>query len=99
MIDTFLRKAPLNPDAFTNPALHHHYSVLMASAFGTPVPAYNDTILPDYDLIHEVRSSASYPACQRSDPGVERGSAGRPTHDACATSPPCAQSERSLCAF
>lgn len=55
IIDSFLRKAPLNPDAFTNPALHHHYSMLMALAFGSPVPSYQDTILPDYTLIDEVR--------------------------------------------
>ncbi|WFC95567.1 ATP-dependent DNA helicase II subunit 1 [Malassezia brasiliensis] len=53
IIDSFLRKAPLNPDAFTNPALHHHYGVLMALAFGSPVPSYQDTILPDYTLIDE----------------------------------------------
>lgn len=57
IIDSFLRKAPLNPDAFSNPALRHHYSLLMAHAFGTPLPAYDDTILPDYALIDE-RSSA-----------------------------------------
>ncbi|WFD44887.1 ATP-dependent DNA helicase II subunit 1 [Malassezia psittaci] len=56
IIDQYLRKAPFNPDAFTNPALQHHYQTLMAVAFNQEKPAYQDTILPDYALIDQVRS-------------------------------------------
>ncbi|KAL4402874.1 ATP-dependent DNA helicase II subunit 1 [Malassezia pachydermatis] len=54
LIDTFHRKDPFNPDVFSNPALTYHYGLLMAEAFGTPAPFFEDTTLPQYDLIEHV---------------------------------------------
>lgn len=55
VIESFHRRDPFNPDVFPNPVLQHHYGTLMAQAFGQPMPAYHDTILPDYALIERVR--------------------------------------------
>lgn len=54
VIESFHRRDPFNPDVFPNPVLQHHYGMLMAQAFGQPVPEYEDTILPDYALIERV---------------------------------------------
>lgn len=59
LLDTFLRKAPFNPDVFANPALNYHYATLKAVAFGTELPSYDDTIMPDYALITRVRTKTA----------------------------------------
>ena len=95
MVDSFVRTAPFNPDAFANPALHYHYSTLKAVAFGTPLPSYHDTVIPDYRLIDQVRkgheASCTDLAAERgADPVAERrhllGSAhaGRAAGSSCA---------------
>lgn len=51
-IERYQKKQPFNPDHYPNPALNHHYAVLMATAFQEPVPdAPNDVTLPQYATI------------------------------------------------
>ncbi|EST08513.1 SAP domain protein [Kalmanozyma brasiliensis GHG001] len=51
-IERYQKKQPFNPDHYPNPALNHHYSVLMATAFQEPVPAApTDLTVPQYATI------------------------------------------------
>ncbi|TKY86394.1 hypothetical protein EX895_004543 [Sporisorium graminicola] len=51
-IERYQKKQPFNPDHYPNPALNHHYSVLMATAFQEPLPSQpNDLTVPQYATI------------------------------------------------
>ena len=51
-IERYQKKQPFNPDHYPNPALNHHYEVLMATAFQEPLPAApTDLTLPQYAMI------------------------------------------------
>ncbi|GAC95769.1 potential Ku DNA binding protein subunit [Pseudozyma hubeiensis SY62] len=51
-IERYQKKQPFNPDHYPNPALNHHYAVLMATAFQEPVPTSpTDLTVPQYSTI------------------------------------------------
>ena len=51
-IERYQKKQPFNPDHYPNPALNHHYAVLMATAFQEPLPAHPvDLTVPQYATI------------------------------------------------
>ncbi|SPO26216.1 related to ATP-dependent DNA helicase II, 70 kDa subunit [Ustilago trichophora] len=51
-IERYQKKQPFNPDHYPNPALNHHYEVLMATAFQEALPsAPTDLTIPQYSTI------------------------------------------------
>lgn len=53
-IERYQKKQPFNPDHYPNPALNHHYAVLMATAFQEEQPAGpTDLTVPQYATIRK----------------------------------------------
>ncbi|SNX84766.1 related to ATP-dependent DNA helicase II, 70 kDa subunit [Melanopsichium pennsylvanicum] len=51
-IERYQKKQPFNPDHYPNPALNHHYEVLMATAFQESLPeSPTDLTVPQYATI------------------------------------------------
>ena len=52
IIERYQKKQPFNPDHYPNPALNHHYAVLMATAFQEAIPDKpTDFTVPQYGTI------------------------------------------------
>lgn len=57
LVKAFSKAGEFKPESFPNPALAHHYEVLISTALGKPLPGDQDVVdytIPDYAQIKKV---------------------------------------------